>query len=200
MEHANSNRSPGKEAVDTDLKSIFPPGPTACISWLNLGHSDASSDVEFGERHLDSLESVCVCVWLQFLCSHHLDPTLFVVLLILRMTRLIALTHVSVTGFRYTPRTTSIIRSWKMSMSTSTQLDLGGLVSRIKGDVILPDHETYSISIARWSKLAERQAAAVVFARDEHDVAATIEFAREQKLELAVKGTAKISHSQTEAC
>lgn len=58
----------------------------------------------------------------------------------------------------------------------------------IKGDLIVPTDSSYRKSIGRWSRLAEREAAAVVFVKDEEDVAMTVELARENDMELAVKG------------
>lgn len=71
---------------------------------------------------------------------------------------------------------------------TLSDPDITRLKGSIKGDVVTPNDDSYPAAVARWSRLAERQAAAVVFVRDENDVASAIKFAREQKLELAVEG------------
>lgn len=67
-------------------------------------------------------------------------------------------------------------------------MDVSSLVQSVKGDVITPDHPEYSAALTRWAKNAERRAAAVVFVKDEEDVAATIKFAKEHKLLFAIRG------------
>lgn len=75
-----------------------------------------------------------------------------------------------------------------MATMSLSDLSITRLKGSIKGDIVTPNDTSYTAAIARWSRLAERQAAAVVFVRDEDDVASAIKFAREHGLELAVKG------------
>jgi FAD/FMN-containing dehydrogenase len=57
-----------------------------------------------------------------------------------------------------------------------------------KGDLVLPTDLEYKASLRRWSVLAERPAGLVAFVKDDHDVAAAVKYAVQQKLEIAVKG------------
>jgi FAD/FMN-containing dehydrogenase len=62
------------------------------------------------------------------------------------------------------------------------------LSSRIKGDVVTPGHPDYANSLHRWARNAEKNAAVVVFVKDEDDVSAAILFAKENKFPLAIRG------------
>jgi len=62
------------------------------------------------------------------------------------------------------------------------------LKSVFKGELVLPSDAEYKDSLKRWSVLAERQAGAVAYVKDEEDVAAAVKFAVEAKLEIAIKG------------
>lgn len=73
---------------------------------------------------------------------------------------------------------------------------IAGLAARVKGDVITPDHPEYAESLHRWARNAERNAAVVVFVKDEVDVSAAILYARENKLPVAIRGG---GHSPTGA-
>lgn len=63
-----------------------------------------------------------------------------------------------------------------------------------KGDLVLPTDTEYKASIRRWSVLAERPAGLVAFIKDEQDVAAAVNFAVKQKLEIAIKGRSSLRH------
>lgn len=65
---------------------------------------------------------------------------------------------------------------------------LRALKARLKGELVVPADGTYQEAIGRWSRLAERPAAGVVFPQDETDIATTLAFAKESKVEIAVKG------------
>ncbi|KAF9452162.1 FAD-binding domain-containing protein [Macrolepiota fuliginosa MF-IS2] len=62
------------------------------------------------------------------------------------------------------------------------------LTSRIKGDVITPDHPEYGKSLQRWAVNAERNAAVVVFVKNESDVSTAISYARTNNLPVAIRG------------
>lgn len=62
------------------------------------------------------------------------------------------------------------------------------LKAGFKGTLVLPTHSNYQESLKRWSVLAERPAGVVAFVKDERDVSAAIQFAKEAKLEIAIKG------------
>jgi FAD/FMN-containing dehydrogenase len=58
----------------------------------------------------------------------------------------------------------------------------------INGDVITPEHPEYAKSLRRWACNAEKNAAVVVFVKDEADVSKSILFARENGLPIAIRG------------
>ncbi|KAF6742867.1 FAD binding domain-containing protein [Ephemerocybe angulata] len=58
----------------------------------------------------------------------------------------------------------------------------------IKGDVITVDHPEYISSLARWAKNAERKARVVVFVKDADDVSRSIIYAKENNLQIAIRG------------
>jgi FAD/FMN-containing dehydrogenase len=60
--------------------------------------------------------------------------------------------------------------------------------SSFKGDIVTQEHPDYAAAIARWSATAERKAKYVAFVKDTDDIAAAIKFARNEKLEIAIKG------------
>ncbi|KAF5364309.1 hypothetical protein D9756_000778 [Leucocoprinus leucothites] len=62
------------------------------------------------------------------------------------------------------------------------------LVKRVKGDVITPENPDYAKSVSRWACSAEKKAAAVVFVKDESDIAESLSFARDNSLPVAVRG------------
>lgn len=62
------------------------------------------------------------------------------------------------------------------------------LSDSIKGDIITPKHPEYAQSLHRWARNAERNAAVVVFVKDEADVSVAISYARANKLPIAIRG------------
>lgn len=57
-----------------------------------------------------------------------------------------------------------------------------------KGDIVTQDDPDYATAISRWSVAAERTAKYVAFVKDTDDIAAAIKFARNNNLEIAIKG------------
>ncbi|KAF5363801.1 hypothetical protein D9756_000780 [Leucocoprinus leucothites] len=68
-------------------------------------------------------------------------------------------------------------------VSTATALPSG-----VKGDVVTPGHPDYGKSLHRWARNAERNAAVVIFVKDEADVSTVILFAKENRLPIAIRG------------
>ncbi|TFK28951.1 FAD-binding domain-containing protein [Coprinopsis marcescibilis] len=66
--------------------------------------------------------------------------------------------------------------------------DISNLVNSVKGDVVTEDQPSYPAAIARWAKNAERKAKVVVFVKSAEDVAASIAYAKENKLPFAIRG------------
>ena len=58
----------------------------------------------------------------------------------------------------------------------------------IEGDIILPSDPTYNESLKRWSRLAEKEAGAVIFVKTNKDVSEVIKYAVSNKIDLAIKG------------
>jgi FAD/FMN-containing dehydrogenase len=58
----------------------------------------------------------------------------------------------------------------------------------IKGDIIIPSDPTYNESLKRWSRLAEKDAGAVIFVKTNQDVSEVIKYAVSHKVDLAIKG------------
>jgi FAD/FMN-containing dehydrogenase len=56
------------------------------------------------------------------------------------------------------------------------------------GDWITADHPNYSEAIARWAANAERRATAVAFVKNAQDVAIVLNYAKQHKLLIAVRG------------
>ena len=71
-----------------------------------------------------------------------------------------------------------------------------GLGEKLRGDLILPDHEQYEDARNVWNGLINEYPAVVVRVASADDVATAIKFAREHGLELSVRGGA---HHQTGA-
>ncbi|KAJ3565810.1 hypothetical protein NP233_g7401 [Leucocoprinus birnbaumii] len=59
---------------------------------------------------------------------------------------------------------------------------------RVQGDVVTPDHPEYPKSIRRWAINAERQAAVVIFVKDEADIATVLSYVRDHKIPFAICG------------
>ena len=62
------------------------------------------------------------------------------------------------------------------------------LRSIMEGDIIVPSDPTYDESLKRWSRLAEKDAGAVIFVRTNQDVSEIIKYAVSNKIDLAIKG------------
>ncbi|KAG8904921.1 hypothetical protein FRC00_013609, partial [Tulasnella sp. 408] len=76
-------------------------------------------------------------------------------------------------------------------MSFSAQQSLASLTKlkeTLSGEVVCPGDDGYEYGITRWSDSFTKQAAYVVFPKNDQDVAEAIKFAKEQSLELAVYG------------
>ena len=58
----------------------------------------------------------------------------------------------------------------------------------IEGDIIIPSDATYNESLKRWSRLAERDAGAVIFVKTNQDVSEVIKYAVSNTIDLAIKG------------
>jgi len=58
----------------------------------------------------------------------------------------------------------------------------------IEGDIIIPSDPTYDQSLKRWSRLAEKEAGAVIFVKTNKDVSEVIKYAVSNKIDLAIKG------------
>ena len=58
----------------------------------------------------------------------------------------------------------------------------------IEGDIVLPSDPTYNESLRRWSRLAEKDAGAVIFVKTNKDVSEVIKYAVSNKIDLAIKG------------
>lgn len=67
-------------------------------------------------------------------------------------------------------------------------VSIASLSPHIKGDIVTPDHPDYRNSLRRWAINAERNAAVIVFPKDEDDVSKAIDFAQENKLAIAIRG------------
>lgn len=74
--------------------------------------------------------------------------------------------------------------------------DIKELEERLRGDLILPDHEEYEDTRNVWNGLVNKYPAVIVRAEGGVDVAHAVGFARENRLEVAVRGG---SHHQTGA-
>jgi hypothetical protein len=62
------------------------------------------------------------------------------------------------------------------------------LKNLIEGDIILPSDPTYDESLKRWSRLAEKEAGAVIFVKNNKDVSEVIKYAVSNNIDLAIKG------------
>ena len=76
-------------------------------------------------------------------------------------------------------------------MNTQSQINteqLTGLRSRLHGDFILPGDAEYDTTRAIWNGMIDRKPGGIICCKDEHDVIAGVNFARENNLVLAIKG------------
>jgi FAD/FMN-containing dehydrogenase len=62
------------------------------------------------------------------------------------------------------------------------------LKNLIEGDIIVPSDPTYDESLKRWSRLAEKDAGAVIFVKSNKDVSEVIKYAVNNNIDLAIKG------------
>lgn len=58
----------------------------------------------------------------------------------------------------------------------------------LKGDIVGLEHPGYNDAIARWAINAERRAEVVAFVKDTADIATAIQYARNQNLQIAIRG------------
>jgi FAD/FMN-containing dehydrogenase len=65
--------------------------------------------------------------------------------------------------------------------------DLTTLEQSFKGDIVTPGHKDYSQAIARWAANAERPARVVAFVRDINDIPLALDYARTNKLQVAIR-------------
>jgi hypothetical protein len=68
------------------------------------------------------------------------------------------------------------------------------LKNLIEGDIILPSDPAYDESLKRWSRLAEKEAGAVIFVKWSKDVSEVIKYAVSNKIDLAIKGKSPQTH------
>jgi FAD/FMN-containing dehydrogenase len=68
--------------------------------------------------------------------------------------------------------------------------------ARFKGDLVTPIDSDYEQAIARWAANAQRQAALVLYPKDEQDVSEAVKWVSSNKIPLAVCGG---GHSSTGA-
>lgn len=74
--------------------------------------------------------------------------------------------------------------------------DLDDLESSLRGDLVLPDHESYERARNVWNGLINKYPAVTVQARGSGDVGLAVDFARRNDLDLSIRGG---SHNQTGA-
>ncbi|KAH9969342.1 hypothetical protein BJV74DRAFT_983511 [Russula compacta] len=67
-------------------------------------------------------------------------------------------------------------------------LSLSTLKQSFKGDIVTADDADYAKAIARWASNAERLARVVAFVKDTDDVALALRYARENNLQVAIRG------------
>ena len=56
------------------------------------------------------------------------------------------------------------------------------------GDIVMPGDEEYQAAIHRWAENASKPAAAVLFVKTDEDVRAALDFAKDSKVDFAVRG------------
>ena len=66
--------------------------------------------------------------------------------------------------------------------------DLTTLTEEFDGDIVTPSDPDYAQSIARWATNAVRNAKIVAFVKNAEDVSRALKFARDNKLDMAIKG------------
>src|SRR5687768_5840733 len=65
---------------------------------------------------------------------------------------------------------------------------LTGLAMELDGSVLLPSDEGFADSVALWNGMITKRPAVVVRAASNDDVVRTVNFARENELELSIRG------------
>lgn len=75
-----------------------------------------------------------------------------------------------------------------MGSLDSLPFELSSLKPDLKGDLVTPEDKEYNDAIARWSLVAQRKAAAVVYVKDSEDVSLTLKHIVEHKVPFVVKG------------
>lgn len=73
-------------------------------------------------------------------------------------------------------------------MTTTHALDYSDLAAAMRGHVVTPGHPDYDTSRAVYNAMIDRRPAAIAYCRDAADVIAAVNFARENGVELAVRG------------
>mgnify|MGYP000956427453 CR=1 FL=1 len=75
-----------------------------------------------------------------------------------------------------------------MSRSVSTVFPWPQLSAAMSGELVLPDHAGYDAAREVWNGMIDRRPAAIARCQSVEDVQAAVNFAREQGLEIAIRG------------
>ena len=75
-----------------------------------------------------------------------------------------------------------------MSQSVSTMFPWPQLSAAMSGELLLPDHADYDAARQVWNGMIDRHPAAIARCQSVADVQAAVNFAREQGLEIAIRG------------
>lgn len=81
-----------------------------------------------------------------------------------------------------------LIRALTGEMSSLSAEAVASLAAGLSGDVLLPDHPEFAESTLIWNAMIQKLPALVVRPATNSDVQKTVDFAREQGLELSIKG------------
>ncbi|MDP9495433.1 MAG: FAD-binding oxidoreductase [Actinomycetota bacterium] len=81
-----------------------------------------------------------------------------------------------------------LIRTLTGEMSSLSAEAVDSLAAGLSGDLLTPDHADFAESTLIWNAMIEKQPALVVRPATKTDVQKTVDFAREQGLELSIKG------------
>ncbi len=74
-------------------------------------------------------------------------------------------------------------------------LDFEGLRTRLTGDIVTPDDETWDVDRRAWNLAVEQRPAAVALPETPQDVIEVVNFAREHGLQVAPQGTGHNAHA-----